>query len=184
MEIVLIRHGQPKITKNIWLNATQFTRWLNAYNHCKINKTAMPPNLLKQQINHHYVISSTLPRAIASATLCSGKMPDLLINQLKEMPLPQWYLPLMINAYCWIILNGLMWIIGLNGQVESFQQSRERVKLATKKLVDLAQSKENIAVFGHVIINYFIAFELIRLGWRAQFSGKKFWSTLTLTQAE
>lgn len=182
MEIVLIRHGQPTVDKNVKLNAAQFAHWLNEYNKSTINQEYKPPASLAAKISSHFVVSSDLPRAINSAKVCAGKKPDLIIKQLKEMPIPHWSLPLIANAYAWIIINGLMWAIGLHGQVDSLWHCRKRGKLAARTLSSMAEQKQNITVFGHVIMNYYIAFQLIRQGWRAHFSGKKFWSSLTLTR--
>lgn len=182
MEIVLIRHGQPTLDKNVRLTSEQFADWLHAYNTCHINENNKPPQSLTQKIASHYVVSSDMPRAIKSATLCAGKQPDLIIKSLKEVSIPQWSLPLIANAYAWIIINGLMWALGLHGHVESVWLSRKRGKKATKKLLNVAQEKQNIAVFGHIIMNYYIAFQLVRHGWRASFTGKKFWSSLVLTR--
>lgn len=182
MEIVLIRHGQPTVDKNVKLNATQFANWLNDYNNSSINQLYKPPVSLTKKISRHFVVSSDLPRAINSARICAGKKPDLIIKQLKEMPIPHWSLPLIANAYAWIIINGLMWAMGLHGHVDSLSRCRMRGKLAARTLSSMAEQKKNVAVFGHVIMNYYIAFQLIRQGWRANFTGKKFWSSLTLTR--
>lgn len=182
MEIVLIRHGQPTVEKNVKLNATQFASWLHDYNNSTINLAFKPPASLAEKIASHFVISSDLPRAINSAKICAGKKPDMIIKQLKEMPVPQWSLPFSANAYAWIIINGLMWAFGLHGQVDSLRRCRQRGKIAAQTLSSMAEKKQNIAVFGHVIMNYYIAFQLIRQGWRANFTGKKFWSSLTLTR--
>lgn len=182
MEIVLIRHGQPTVDKNVKLSATQFANWLDEYNNSSIVQANKPPTSLTEKISSHFVISSDLPRAINSAKVCVGKKPDLIIKHLKEMPIPHWSLPLITNAYAWIIINGLMWAIGLHGQVDSLWCCRKRGKLAARTLSSMAEQKQNIAVFGHVIMNYYIALQLVRQGWRANFTGKKFWSSLTLTR--
>lgn len=181
MEIVLIRHGQPTLDKNMKLSSSGFRSWLTAYNNCPINPECKPPKSLKKYIEQHFVVSSNLPRAINSATLCLGKKPDLIESQLEELSIPQWSLPVVVNAYWWIVLNGLAWCLGFNGKEESLTQGRKRAKSAVSVLVEMAQKKQQVAVFGHVIMNYFIAFELLRNGWQAKCSGKKFWSTLVLT---
>ena len=181
MEIILIRHGKPVSAINKKLSANGFSQWINDYNQSMVSQESRPSAKLKCKVKEHYVVSSDLPRAIHSAKLCSGKTPDLVLDKLKEMDVPQLKIPLKIDAYTWILLNGLLWLIGIHGQVESYRQGNLRAKKVAETLSSLASSKENIAVFGHVITNTLIAKELILRGWRAKFSGKSFWSTLEFT---
>jgi broad specificity phosphatase PhoE len=181
MEIVLIRHGRPVSAINQRLSASGFSKWIQDYNLSKVCHKCPPPNTLKSRVNQHYVVSSALPRAIHSAKLCVGKTPDLVLDKLKEVDVPQLNIPLKIDAYSWIILNGLCWWVGIHGHVESYRQGKLRAKDAAEILSSLALTKTNVAVFGHIITNYLIAIELILNGWRAKLSGKSFWSTLAFT---
>lgn len=181
MEIILIRHGKPESAVHKKLSANGFSQWVNEYNQSMIAQESQPPAKLKSKVEKHYVVSSDLPRAIHSAKLCAGKTPDLVLDKLKEMDVPQFKIPVKIDAYSWIILNGLLWLIGIHGHVESYRQGNQRAKKVAETLSSLASTKENVAVFGHVITNYLIAKELILRGWRAKFSGKSFWSTLEFT---
>jgi len=181
LKIILIRHGKPASAINKKLSANGFSKWISDYNQSMIAQESRPPALLKSKVEKHYVVSSDLPRAIHSAKLCSGKTPDLVLNKLKEMDVPQLKIPVKIDAYSWIILNGLLWLMGVHGHVESYRQGKLRAKNVAEILSSLASSKENIAVYGHVITNYLVAKELILRGWRARFSGKSFWSTLEFT---
>ena len=78
MEIVLIRHGKPKVNKDVKLDSTSFAFWMAKYDRCNICKKEKPPKQLKQKICDHFIVSSHMPRAITSSQLCLGKMPDLI----------------------------------------------------------------------------------------------------------
>jgi len=184
VEIILIRHGKPATAINKKLSAYGFSQWIHDYNQSRVSQESRPSASLKCKVKEHYVVSSDLPRAIHSAELCSGKTPDLVLNKLKEMDVPQLKIPVKIDAYSWVLLNGLLWLMGIHGKVESYRQGNLRAKKVASTLSSLASSKENVAVFGHMITNTLIAKELILRGWRAKFSGKSFWSTLEFTNDE
>lgn len=182
MKIILIRHGKPESAINKKLSAQGFALWIKDYNQSIVSQESLPPIALKNKIQKYFIVTSDLPRAIDSAKICIGKYPDLVLSKLKEMDVPQINIPVKIDAYSWILLNGLFWLIGIHGQVESYKCGKVRAKRATEILLNLATTKNKVAVFGHVVTNYLIAKELIFNGWRAKLSGKHFWSTLEFTR--
>jgi len=178
MEIILIRHGKPQSAVNKWLSAEGFAKWIEDYNASNVSNDSEPPLSLKDRVKEYFVVSSDLPRAIHSAGLCSGKEPDLVLDKLREMDVPQVKIPLIISAYAWIILNGILWYLGIHGHVESYKSGKHRAKLAAESLAELAKTQERVAVFGHIVTNMLIAKELLLKGWKGKITGKSFWSTV------
>jgi len=68
LQIVLMRHGKPKIDKNLWLNAAEFGAWVKKYNAAGIDIDYQPPQIAIQQANQcAFTVCSNLARSLESA---------------------------------------------------------------------------------------------------------------------
>lgn len=181
MKITLVRHGKPTAAVNPKLSATGFAKWVRDYKLSKIDVRSLPPNHLTNSLTSHYIVSSNLPRAIDSAYLCTNKTPDLILTKIKEMDIPRYKCPFVLKAYTWLIMSRILWVLGFNGKVESFKTAKIRARNSANTLRSLAIKHENIVVFGHGMINKYIAKELTKQGWISVSTGKGYWSTTTLT---
>lgn len=181
MEIILIRHGKPCAATHKKMSATDFQLWIDTYNRSLVAPDSCPPPDLVKTLAHHFIISSDLPRALHSAELCTGKKPDLVLDKLKEMDVPCYPMPLKLSSYYWIILNGLLWLLGLSGKVDSFQHGKLRAKFAAQTLLKIAKQQGKVVVFGHKITNLLIAMELLKQGWKGKKNGRRYWSSMVMT---
>jgi len=186
MEIVLIRHGKPTAAVNPKVSAAGFSRWVKNYNDSQVALDSLPPEVLTKVVAKHWIVSSDLARAIHSARLCMNRPADLSLSLLREMDIPRYQLPFKLKAYTWLVLNRCLWLLGVKASaepsVESFKQAKGRALSSAEELQVLAIKHNKVAVFGHGLMNKFIAKELIKLGWLAEVKGKKYWSSITLTK--
>ncbi|WP_413700818.1 histidine phosphatase family protein [Psychromonas sp. KJ10-10] len=53
----------------------------------------------------------------------------------------------------------------MHGNVESFKQARHRSNLMVNELLSLVENNKKIVIFGHGLMNRFIYYRLIKLGW-------------------
>lgn len=180
MEIVLIRHGKPVGATNPKLSASGFADWVLNYDASEVDVDSLPPENLKQAIRNHFIVSSNLERAIDSAKICLNLAPHLIDNVLREMEIPSYPLPFKLKAYTWLVLNRLLWFIGIKGDVESFKEAKIRANNAAHTLIALAAEHHKVAVFGHGLMNKYVAKELERLGWKLSSQGNSYWSSLKL----
>jgi len=180
MEIILIRHGKPTGAINPKLSATGFENWVSNYNLSEIEAGSFPPKELGGSLNSHFIVGSNLLRSIDSACLCVNKEPDLKLKELREMDIPSHKLPFEFKAYTWLIINRILWLLGFSGKVESFKAAKIRAKLSAEKLQELATQHGKVAVFGHGLMNKYIAKELSKLGWSSTSKGKQYWSVIKL----
>lgn len=180
MQITLVRHGKPTGAVNPKLTASGFAKWVRHYKLSKVDISSLPPKPLIDSLKSHYIISSNLPRTIDSAYLCANKAPDLILTQITEMDIPRYKYPLILKAYTWLIMSRILWVLGFNRKVESFKAAKVRAKTSANTLYALAIQHENLAVFGHGMINRYIAKELKKQGWKSTSQGKGYWSTITL----
>jgi len=184
MEIILVRHGQPKHNVNSTISAAGFSQWVRAYNKSDVSCESIPPVYLLNKLTNFFVVSSDLNRAIHSAVLCVDKTPDLMLKELREMDIPRFKLPLQLKANHWLILSRVFWLLNFHGQVESFKQAKYRAKLAASKLVDLANVHGKVVFFGHGLINQYVAKELISLGWDGRCKKQDYWGVMEFKTSE
>ena len=182
MKIILIRHGKPTAATNPSLTAAEFSRWVTDYNNSTVAPDSVPSTSLTQLVAGCYIVSSCLPRASHSSLLCSWQHADLTFRQLSEMALPCYKLPLKLSVNRWLLFNRVSWLLGFNGQVESFKTAKIRAKFMAQQLQNLAQTHQRVAVFGHGLINHFIAQELKRLNWQSSPADKGYWGSIQLQQ--
>jgi broad specificity phosphatase PhoE len=78
------------------------------------------------------------------------------------------------------VLSRLLWFCGIGNRGESFKQTKARVLKAVARLVEEAK-KQDVVLFSHGMMNYFIAKELKRLGWQGSVPSKiKYWDVVVL----
>lgn len=180
MEIVLIRHGKPEAANNNVLSASGFTKWIRKYNHSKVCNSSRPASI-NEGYKDHYAISSDLKRAIHSTELYTGSLPETQYSVLREMEIPRYKLPFRLRAWTWVYLNRFLWMLGRRGPFESYKQAKQRAKLATEKLINLALQENKIIVFGHGYMNIHIRKYLRQAGWKIKMKSNEYWGVSVLT---
>lgn len=182
LKITLVRHGKPTVSNNSIVDAVGFAKWVRKYNHSLVHSSSLPSEDLRKKTIGSYTISSDLNRAKHSAELCVGKEPDLILRELREIDIPRLKLPFFISVDNWLVISRLCWFLGVSGRSESFRVGRHRVLSAVDLLLEQVQRNGDITVFGHGLINSFLAKELQRRGWCLQKKSKGFWGTIELVK--
>lgn len=181
MEIILLRHGKPNVELSGYLSVKELKQLV--YDYAKFGISDSPDNKLKNKFTDHFAICSDLTRSKESAKalgLNDISLSDILF---KEADLPHFdndFLRLPVTV--WVILLRLLWLFGFKKNGESFLQAKERSKLATEKLMTLAQTNEKIIVVGHGLMNRLIGRQLKKKGWLASpIVGKRYWEYRSFT---
>lgn len=180
MQILLVRHGEPSANNNDKLTSGGFANWVRKYNHSLVSDASRPSSALCDKYNHHYIVSSDLPRAIHSAKIALQKTPLETLAVLREMHIPRYKLPFTFNAWTWVYLNRTLWMLGLKGKFESYVDARLRANNAAEKLILLAQQHQNIIVFGHGYMNLHIRKCLSQKGWKTTEKSNAYWGVSCL----
>lgn len=175
MEIVLLRHGKPKVEFSGYLSAKELKDLVFAYKYSNIKD--QPPEKLKECFKDHYVVCSDLPRSIESAKKLNFKSIHVSDELYRETDIPHFdnsflELPIMV----WLILLRVLWLFGFSKNGESFAQAKIRSKQAANKLVGLAESNEKIIIVGHGLMNRLIGYQLEKKGWQpSKRERKRYW---------
>lgn len=167
MEIVLLRHGKPKIETRDNVTASDFGQWVHAYNRTGIDNTHAPsPITIAKAKACSAVVCSHLPRSIESAKALGVEnieMQDSLFREC-DMPYADWTF-LQLPVLWWSVVFRVLQILGHSANAESFREARERANLCALRLSELAKKHESVLFVGHGSLNWLVSRKLQRMGW-------------------
>jgi len=178
VEIVLIRHGKPKINTSGKVSAADFGKWVSDYDMAGIDDEHKPENgTIERAERCAFTVCSNLPRSIESARLLNIGTPGLVSPLFREceMPYGKWNYP-KLSKTSWSVLFRLLQLVGYSSNAESYKALKARSEKCAKQLVELSQVHNNVLFVGHGTINWFIHKHLLGMGWLGpQKSGRKHW---------
>ena len=172
MKIIFMRHGKPDIPELGKLNASEFHRWIEAYNSASLDVTHKPSKKVVEIANHcNIIVCSDLRRSIESASVLSRKEIHCIDAILREVELPYARFPSpKLAPGVWFTLYRILWFMGYATNSESIFSARQRAAIAANSLHNKALRHNSVFCIGHSIFNSFIAKELITKGWQGSTS--------------
>ena len=176
MEIILLRHGKPKVDLAGNFNAVQLKQLVVDYHESGIKDFA--PAELKNQFHSHYVVCSHLERSTQSARNIGFDKISYSDELFSETKIPHFdRTPFKLPVIMWVIMLRLFWLFGFSQNGESFSRAKLRARQAASKLIEIAEENNNVILVGHGLMNRLIANNLRQRGWQGSLSpGKKYWS--------
>ena len=181
MKIYLVRHGEPVVGHNQRANVLGYAKWRRSYHHADIKLDKEKADQVAQRIGGQVkYFSSDLRRAVRTAAAIMQGVEITKEKVFREMGLPLVALPITAKYSSWLVLGRLLWFCGFGGRGESFKQAKARMRQAVARLSEEAKTHD-VVLFGHGMMNYFIAKELKRCGWRGTVPAKiKYWEVVRL----
>lgn len=175
MEIILLRHGKPKVELSGYLSVKELKQLVNDYDKSGIQSS--PDKKLKSKFSDHFVICSDLVRSTESAKKLGLNNIHLSDALFREADLPHFENNFLILPVAgWLILLRVLCLLGFKKNGESFLQAKERSKSAAEKIIALAEHNQKIIVVGHGLMNRLIGKQLQKKGWfESERVGKSFW---------
>jgi hypothetical protein len=178
VEIVLLRHGMPKINKHRWLNAAGFGLWISEYNAAGIDLGCMPPNdLIGRAGRCSFIVCSDLPRSLESARVLKVDNIDICEPLFRELEMPHgnWRFP-QLPTSVWVVAFRLLWAAGYTGKVEPFGEAKARARRCAEHLAEYASEHGTVLFVGHGSLNWFIGKYLKSMGWSGPSgSARRYW---------
>ena len=176
-ELLLVRHARSAHVETRWIDIDGVRRWMNAYDLAEIAPDHAPPaELVALASTASRVVTSDLPRAVASAVRLA---PDRTIERtplLREAPLETAELPfpalggVRLPLRAWGVVFGARFLSawlrgapppGVDASVLS------RVEEAADWLVaQVATSEGRVVVVTHATFRVLVGRALVRRGWR------------------
>ncbi len=158
------------------VKGTEIENLAKAYDSAGVIRS--PSEESKKLANQHkVVVCSDLPRSLQSAKAIGVTKIHLSDPIFREMNIPYFdNVSITLPIKLWVaILRGL-WFLGFSKNTESISEAKQRAKLASEKLMDLATKHHSVLLVGHGFLNHYIAKELLANNWLGSSSpGKKYW---------
>ncbi|MGH6986048.1 MAG: histidine phosphatase family protein [Caulobacteraceae bacterium] len=179
--VILARHAEPALSRQIRLNAKGYRDWWASYEAGGISDSQnVPPPLQAMADRAGFIIASIRPRSIESArALAKGRSfaEDPLFVE-APLPPPLWPSWLSLSPRFWgFISRANWWFLNHHHGQESRREAQERADEAARQLVALASSGQDVLVVAHGFFNGMIARALKKQGWRCTLDqGYRYWS--------
>ncbi|HEX4095197.1 MAG TPA: histidine phosphatase family protein [Caulobacteraceae bacterium] len=179
--IVLARHGEPALSRKVWLSSRQYREWWALYEAGGILAGQSPPDhLVKAAARAGVIYTSTRLRAKETAlALVEGR--DFSHEEIfVEAPLPPPQCPdfIKLSPKTWGVISRLSWWLGHHRGEETRRDAQKRAAQAATLLDEAARRGEDVLVVAHGFFNTMVGLELRKLGWRlVKGRGWRYWST-------
>lgn len=166
--IILARHGEPDLSRRVYLNWRGYKYWWRLYDEAGLKPGQTAPKMIKSlAAEADIVMSSTLLRAIETAEMASGAPPDLQEPLLVEAGLPPPNLGyIKLRPRLWGILSRVSWVLGFSGEAEPRSKAKVRAQKAADVLSENAQGGKMLFVAAHGWFNRMIRPALIQRGFK------------------
>ena len=176
MQITILRHGKPEFEWGRSVKGDELRSLEKAYDTAGI--IGKPPqkseNLAAQ---HNYIVCSDLPRSLQSAKAIGATTIHLSAPVFREMNIPYFdNVSIKLPIKLWAVMLRGLWFLGFSKNAESISLAKNRAKIASKKLVELAAKHQSVLFVGHGFLNHYIAKELLANNWLGPVNpGKNYW---------
>jgi hypothetical protein len=186
--IVLARHGEPALSREVRLSAEQYRDFWARYEVLGILPGQTPPHTLTKLVAvAGTLISSTRLRSVESAIALAGGRSFVQHEVLVEAPLPPppWPDWIRLSPRIWGFLARVWWWFFNHHEGQETRIAAERrAEAAAELLIGYAERGEDVVVLAHGFFNYMIGRALRRRGWKLTASeGYKYWSTRRFERA-
>ncbi|MDB5442394.1 MAG: hypothetical protein JWP73_770 [Phenylobacterium sp.] len=186
--IVLARHGEPALSRQVKLSAAQYRDFWAKYEVLGILPGQTPPDALARFVDKAgTLLSSTRLRSVESARVLAPGRKVAEHEVLIEAPLPPPALPawIRLSPRIWGFLARFWWwFFNHHDGQETRAAAERRADQAAAMLIDHALRGEDVVVLAHGFFNFMISRALRKRGWK-QVSrvGYKYWSTRRFERA-
>lgn len=179
--ITLTRHGEPALSRKCLITARQYGDWWAKYEiGGLLAGQTPPPELVAAAQGAGAIYASTRQRAQeTAAAAAAGRevMADVMFIEapLPPPPIPEW---IKLSPKWWGVVSRFWWhaFDHHDGQ-ETRAQAEARADQAARKLIERAESGQDVLVFAHGYFNHMVGRALKADGWKLVHNqGFKYWS--------
>ena len=179
--IILTRHGEPALSRKCLITARQYGEWWAKYEiGGLLAGQTPPPELVAAAQGAGAIYASTRQRAQeTAAAAAAGRevMADVMFIEapLPPPPIPEW---IKLSPKWWGVVSRFWWhaFDHHDGQ-ETRAQAEARADQAARKLIERAESGQDVLVFAHGYFNHMVGRALKADGWKLVHNqGFKYWS--------
>ena len=178
--IVLARHGEPALCRQVKLDADGYRRWWATYEEGGLLCGQTPPDELVEVAKRAGVcFASVRPRSMQTAAALREQgafQSDPLFIE-APLPPPPWPKWVRLSPRAWgVVARTAWWFFNHNEGQETRRDAERRANAAARRLVEAAEAGQDVLVVAHGFFNAMVGRELKRLGWRRRSSqGYRYW---------
>ena len=177
-KIILVRHGEPSLSRDCVLTPAQYEDWWARYDESGLARGQKPPSALLGALNGaSRVFSSTLRRARETAGVLADGRDVRSDGIFVEAPLPRPPLPfLKFGPDNWSRISRSLWFFGYSPGLESHFAAISRARAAADRLIDAAANGGDVLLCAHGYFNWMINLALRWKGWQCIHNdGNSYW---------
>ena len=178
--IVLARHGEPALCRNVKLDAEGYRRWWATYEEGGLLRGQSPPAELVEVAKRAGVCFSSVRErskqtAAALREQAAYQSDPLFVEA--PLPPPPWPRFVRFSPRTWgVIARFAWWFFNHHQGQETRAEAERRAHAAARRLIEAAETGQDVLVVAHGFFNAMMGRELKRLGWRRRNSqGYRYW---------
>jgi broad specificity phosphatase PhoE len=168
-QIILVRHARPAFDTSAKVRGSELREAIAAYDASGIDAHVSAQPMPDRPV---VLVTSDLRRAVESAKAFFPRLEVSATDALyREAGLPS-RIPLLgdrirLRFSSFVVAMRVLWLLGLESDVEHYRQARQRAEHAAEKLVELASPTNCVILVGHGFLNRLIGRTLRKQGWHA-----------------
>jgi broad specificity phosphatase PhoE len=179
--VILVRHGEPALSRRVMLTARGYRDWWARYEEGGLKPGQTPPaDLVALARGADAVFSSTRERARQSAKAIVGDRafvsdPLFIEAPLPSPPMPGWF---RLAPRWWGVLSRFCWgVFNYHDGQESVADATIRARRAADLLIARADDEQVVVVVAHGYFNFMVGRALVARGWRRKVDqGYRYWA--------
>jgi broad specificity phosphatase PhoE len=179
--VILVRHGEPALSRRVLLTAAGYRQWWARYEEGGLKAGQSPPSdLLAMTARAGVILSSTRERSRQSALAIAQGRPfasDALFIEapLPSPPAPSWF---RLSPRWWGVVSRFWWrVFDYHDGQESHAEASARAARAAGALAGQAAAGSDVLLIAHGYFNFMIGQALAARGWRRTLDqGFRYWS--------
>jgi broad specificity phosphatase PhoE len=172
LQIMLIRHGNPEISRNGWFSYKDARNYIKAYDTVGIRPIVKPPVILASD-EEIKIFSSSLFRAYDTALKIFGEEATINVDStFIEFQREITPLPLILPIKGWTGISRFFWMIGLHSSdIPSLRSEKSRAAMDAELLGEAAMQHGKVILVAHGFLNKYIIRNLKKNGWDHSYNG-------------
>lgn len=179
--VILARHGEPALSRQVTLTALGYRDWWARYEEGGLKAGQTPPaSLIAMAAAAGTLMCSSRERARQSAAAIAGGRPVACEALFIEAPLPSPPAPSWVrfSPRWWGVVSRFWWqVFDYHDGQETYAQACVRAVRAADVLIARAAADGDVVLVAHGYFNFMIGRELVARGWRRTLNqGFRYWS--------
>ncbi|MBL3657113.1 histidine phosphatase family protein [Fulvivirga sp. 2943] len=185
-QIILIRHGQPDVSRKGWKNREEAIIFTEVYDSVGV-LSFKPMPLCPENLRTDSVYYSNIPRARNTAERIFEDRYDMIEDarfrefERKIMCFFNVKMPLSV----WLTTSRILWLLGFNDKgIENFKEAKHRAKENAVYLEKKAEEQRLVILVAHGWHNKYVAKYLRKRGWEQVRKGGSKYTAMNILARE